>query len=295
MEVEKFDALVSDFLIPVINLPELHRWVLFQHNVETMIWQRQVENETHPLRRWYLNTQSQRLAAFERQICQSVKHVIAVSEADAGYFRKEFAAPSVSWIPTGVDLEYFTPPSARPEAPAADLIFVGSMDWSPNIDGLLYFQAEVLPLIRRQRPGCTLQIVGRRPERQILAMAEKDPLIRVTGTVPDVRPYLWNSKISIVPLRIGGGTRLKIYESMAARVPVVSTTIGAEGLECQSGENIFLADDPATFARHILALLETPAQRQQISSTAWKLVRDHFGWERIADQFEQMLQSPGRA
>src|SRR5690606_18159112 len=125
---------------------------------------------------------------------------------------------NVSAVPTGVDVEYF----ARPERPAfvSDLVFVGSMDYMPNVDGVLYFVREILPIIHAQRPDCTFTVVGRKPPKEIEAIAERDARIRVTGTVPDVRPYLWGAAVSVVPLRVGGGTRLKIYESMAAGTAV---------------------------------------------------------------------------
>ena len=132
-----------------------------------------------------------------------------------------FGVSNVAAIPTGVDLDYFQPQSVEP---VADLVFIGSMDWRPNDDGVGWFAREILPLIRKQRPDCTVAIVGRNPSAEMKALA--DDKVRVTGTVPDVRPYLWGSKISIVPLRIGGGTRLKIYESMAAKTPVISTLLG---------------------------------------------------------------------
>src|SRR6185437_13822916 len=135
-------------------------------------------------------------------------------------------------------------------------VFVGSMDWMPNSEGILWFVREVLPVIRRRLPECSLTVVGRKPSEEILQLANDDPHITVTGTVPDVRPYLWQSSVSIVPLRIGGGTRLKIYEAMAARSPVVSTTIGAEGLTVSDGEDIRLADTSESFARICVELLE---------------------------------------
>jgi glycosyltransferase involved in cell wall biosynthesis len=283
---EKFDSLVCDFLTPSVNVPRLEDWVVFQHNVETMIFRRYAETARDPARRWYFHTQAERLFRYERDACRGARHVIAVSEADANTMRKEFGATRVTAIPTGVDLEYFAP---REQAPVADLVFVGSMDWLPNIDGMAYFTSEILPLIRRRRPECSVAVVGRDPVPPVREMAARDRLLTVTGTVPDVRPYLWGAKASIVPLRIGGGTRLKIYESMAARIPVVSTTIGAEGLEVQPGENIYLADTPEAFAERCLELLDSASERERLSSAGWRLVAERFSWEQVASQFEAIL------
>lgn len=190
---------------------------------------------------------------------------------------------------TGVEVEQFAPPEAAPP-PATDLVFVGSMDYLPNIDGVQYFVREILPRLRRQRPQCTLTVAGREPDASILALAQADPGIRVTGTVADVRPYLWGSAVSIVPLRIGGGTRLKIYESMAAQTAVVSTTIGAEGLTVHPPANIRLADTPETFAAECLRLLEDPAERQAVAQAGRQLVAARFSWEQVSRQFEQILE-----
>jgi glycosyltransferase involved in cell wall biosynthesis len=173
--------------------------------------------------------------------------------------------------------------------PSADLVFAGSMDWMPNIDGLTYFVDEIFPLILERRPQCTLIVAGRRPAPKIQRLAERFSNITVTGTVPDIRPYLWKSAVSIVPLRIGSGTRLKIYESMAARVPVVSTTIGAEGLDVNPPVDIRLADSPRDFAAQCIGLLEDHALRTQVAEAGYQLVSTRFSWERVTRKMEDLL------
>jgi glycosyltransferase involved in cell wall biosynthesis len=168
------------------------------------------------------------------------------------------------------------------------------MDWLPNVDGVLYFVREILPLIRRVRPDTTLAIVGRTPSPEISQLATQDPRIQVTGTVPDIRPYLWNSALAIVPLRIGGGTRLKIYEAMAAQIPVVSTTIGAEGLSVNPPHDIRLADSPGHFAEQCLELLANPQLRATLSQAATGMVTAHFSWEQVARAFERVMLSGPR-
>ena len=285
---ERFDSLVCDFLTPAINLPRLESCVLFQHNVEVLIWQRLAEHASGPLRRAYFRTQAADMRRFERQICRAVRHVVAVSEADAELMRSLYGLENVSVIPTGVDVEYFTPPASSPPR-ATDLVFVGAMNYLPNIDGVEYFVREILPLIRRRRPGCTLTVAGRDPAPSIRALAAADLRIRVTGTVPDIRPYLWDSAVSIVPLRAGGGTRLKIYESMAAQTPVVSTTIGAEGLTVHPPADIRLADTPEAFAAACLELLENPAARQAVALAGSQLVASRLSWAQAARHLEEIL------
>src|SRR5579875_510585 len=138
-------------------------------------------------------------------------------------------------------------------------------------------------------PDCSLAIVGRTPPPAIAELAQRDPSIHITGTVPDIRPYLWNSAVSIVPLRIAGGTRLKIYEAMAARIPVVSTTIGAEGLAIQPPDDIRIADTPRDFADRCLELLSDSEARKRVAGAAWEMVNANFSWERVSRCFEQIL------
>jgi glycosyltransferase involved in cell wall biosynthesis len=212
--------------------------------------------------------------------------VIAVSKADVEIFAAYYGA-TASDIPTGVDLEYFAPVSALPRE--VNLIFLGSMDWMPNIDGVRFFVEEVLPLIRQANPACSLDIVGRNPPPQILALAERDPRIRVTGTVPDVRPYLWSAEVAIVPLRIGGGTRLKIYEAMAAGTPVVSTTIGAEGLPVRPETDIRIGDDPRQFARACLELLLDRGMWQRQVQAAHDTA-NRYSSESVSRRFGELLE-----
>ncbi len=289
MRRERFDRAVVDHLAPAAYFPAMERSLFFQHNVETMLWRRHAQHAPDPARRLYFNLQARRMFEFERRACRAAGHIVAVSDIDADAMRTLFGADRISVVATGVDVEYFAPPPAP--APVADLVFVGSMDWLPNADGVAFFVREVLPLIRRTKPGCTFAIAGRTPPSQILELARSDPRVAVTGTVPDIRPYFWGAKVSVVPLRIGGGTRLKIYEAMAARTPVVSTTIGAEGLDVGDSSTIRLADSPADFARECVALLASTAERRRMSAAAWELVSSRFSWRQVARVFERTLES----
>ena len=283
---EPFNSVVCDFLTPAPNFADMSKVLLFQHNVETMIWRRHVEQAQDPLRRVYFRTQADRMEDWERRMCRAAARVIAVSSQDAATMRKMFGVDAAR-VPTGVDLDYFRRPADS--ARSADLVFVGSMDWLPNSDGVNYFVREILPLIWERRPDCTLAIVGRSPSPSMQALARQDPRIQVTGTVPDVRPWLWGARVSIVPLRIGGGTRLKIYEAMAAGTATVSTSIGAEGLDVSHPANIRLADTPHEFAAQCLWLLEDATQRLSVADEALRLVTSRFSWDVVADEFEKLL------
>ncbi len=288
---ERFDASVLDYLPPTTYYPDRPHSVLFQHNVEYMIWRRHAATASDPLRRFYFKLQAERMFDYEKLACRECGQVVACSDADAQLMRESFSIDHVSTVPTGVDIGYF----ARPGDTAGvttkpDLVFVGSMDWAPNQQGVLWFTREVFPLIERKRPGTTFAIVGRTPSPAIQALA-REGRITVTGTVADVRPWFWEASVSVVPLLVGGGTRLKIYEAMAARTAIVSTAIGAEGLEYSHPENIRIADMPQDFADQCLDLLENSETRRRMTENGWEMVNGRFSWEVIAKRFDSILAS----
>ncbi len=231
--------------------------VLFQHNVESMIWKRHYEVQRNPLKKAYLYGQWRKTWAYERSACRKFDMVVAVSAADEEQMRTEFGLTQAAAVPTGVDVDYFRPRNTIP-SDKHNIVFTGSMDWLPNEDAMQYFIRDVLPLIREAIPDLTLTIVGRNPYPSLVELSKRDKSIIVTGRVDDVRPYIERAAAYIVPIRIGGGTRLKIYEAMAMEKPVVSTTIGAEGLPVNDGQELLLADTPAAFAAAVVRLLTTP-------------------------------------
>ncbi len=286
---ENFDAVICDFAASGVNMPTLDGAVLFQHNVETTIFERHAEHAKTPMHRWFYTLQADRMRRYEERVCRESAHVIAVSPVDADRMRSMFGITHVSDVPTGVDVQSLQ--HAGPRATSTDFVFVGSMDWLPNIDGMLWFAAEILPKLRAHKPDCSVAIVGRRPDPRLVALAAADPLITVTGTVDDVRPYLWASRVAILPLRIGGGTRMKVYESMAAGVPMVSTAVGMEGLACVPGRDLLVADSPEEFASRCIEMLEDRALADRIADNAFALVDRECSWDAVATQFENTLVS----
>jgi sugar transferase (PEP-CTERM/EpsH1 system associated) len=291
-----FDAVVCDFLPPVVNLPAKLPCpsILFTHNVEAEIWRRHAENATNPLSRQLLTRQWERMLRFEREALSRFDLVLAVSEADGATFDRLYPGAlgrPVHVVQTGVDTRYFAP---LPEVPVrrAHLVFTGSMDWLPNEDGMAYFVREILPLIRRREPDATLSIIGRSPTPAVRRLAEQ-PGVEVTGSVDDVRPHLAAGSVYVVPLRIGGGTRLKIFEAMGMAKAVVSTSIGAEGLPVSDGTNIVLADDPGAFAEAVVRLIRDAAARRVIEQAARRLVVERYDWSAVAQDFENALRGLG--
>ena len=286
VEQEQFDVLVCDFLQPSINVPERLpiSTVLFQHNVESMIWKRHYEVQSNPLKKAYLYRQWRKSWSYECSACRRFDMVVAVSDADEDQMRKEFELKHVAAVPTGVDVDYFRPRDEATVEPH-NVVFTGSMDWLPNEDAMQYFIREVLPLIRKSVPDVTLTIVGRNPYPSLLELSKRDNSIIVTGRVDDVRPYIERAAAYIVPIRIGGGTRLKIYEAMAMEKPVVSTTVGAEGLTVTNGRELLLADTPDEFSRAIVRLLTTRAFARDLGQQAALAVRSQFAWARVSGVF----------
>ena len=280
------DLIVCDFLFPSLNVPERlpAPAVLFQHNVEAKIWERYVSVPQHPLRRAYFRLQWRRMRRYEAHECRRFACVVAVSAQDAEVIRSEYAAKRVGDVPTGVDLDYF-PARGSPPQESRELVFVGSMDWMPNDDAIRWFASEVFPEVQKRIAGARLVVVGRSPSPGLHDLASRNEAIEITGTVADVRPYLARAALSVVPLRVGGGTRLKIYEAMAMEVPVVSTAIGAEGLPLRSGEHLLIADSAEEQVSAICALLNDPARASALAASALAFVRRHCSWEAVAERF----------
>jgi polysaccharide biosynthesis protein PslH len=287
----KADLVVCDFLFPAINLPKPLPCpaLLFQHNVEAQIWQRHADVQTHPVKRRYFQMQWRRMAAFEGAACRRFDSVVAVSPEDRALMERLYRLPDVADVPTGVDLDYFNPNGTSPVEPF-NLVFTGSMDWLPNDDAMRYFTADILPLVHRAIPEVSLTIVGRKPFSHLLELSRQDPRIVVTGRVDDVRPYMERAAAYIIPLRIGGGTRLKVFEAMAMQKPLVSTSIGVEGLPVVDGEDLLIADSPRAFADAVVRLLKEEAYARQLGRRAAEKVRRECGWEHVANRFADLCE-----
>ena len=286
---ERCDLLICDFLTPSVNMPPRGTLavptILFQHNVESLIWKRTAQNATGLVRQTYFRDQWRRIRDFEAKAGAAFDGVVTVSEDDAAILRNEFGLKNVlGAVPTGVDTEHFQ--AVQGDRAPHSLVFLGSMDWMPNIDAVQWFADSIFPLIAREFPDATLTIVGRNPTAAVRALAEGDPRVRVTGTVDDVRPFLAAAEATIVPLRVGGGTRIKIFEAMATGIPVVSTRIGAEGLPLAHDRDILLADTPEEFAASVGRLFRSADLRQQIGQAGLSLVREKFGWAASTAIFE---------
>src|SRR5580765_5806384 len=280
------DLVVADFLFAAVNVgmtgdvPVL----LFEHNVEYLIWQRLAHLESNPWKRALFEMEWRKVRACEADACRRANLTLAVSDDDKERLAELGAGIRAASIPTGVDTEYFKPCGAA-EVPAR-LVFSGSMDWHPNEDAVCYFVDTILPRIRAEAPAASFTIVGRNPSAHVRELAAQSGVI-VTGTIDDVRPSIGEASVYVVPLRAGSGTRIKIFEALAMGKAVVSTTVGAEGLALESGHHFLAADTPHDFATAVIRLLRDPARRQALGDEGRALVEANYSWAMVARQFEE--------
>ena len=284
LATRSYDAIICDFLLTAAVIPWEVRCpkIVFTHNVEATIWERHWRVSPNPLMKLISWREYRTMARVEREYLRRADHVLTVSDADRGVFSQFVDPARITTVPTGVDLEYFRAQPVPAAGPAPTMVFTGSMDWLPNEDAILHFVREILPLIRARAPGVRLSVVGRRPGERLRALAKSDPGIEITGEVPDIRPYVQRAAVYVVPLRIGGGTRIKIFEAMAMGKPVVSTRVGAEGLPVTHGTDILLADPPAEFAGQVLELLADTEAQRRLGLAARRLVESRYGWAAVA-------------
>lgn len=298
---QSFDVAICDFLDAAVNFPGSLNIpsVLFQHNVESEIWRRHAATAGNPAKKMMYQMEFRKMLRYERAAICKFQHVIAVSENDRALMMKWIDGNRVTVIPTGVDLTQYhpAPTHAEPDSLAASapiVTFIGAMDWEPNVDGVEYFCAEVWPLVKAEVPAARFRIVGRNPDRRVQRWAsnssDEKGSIEVTGRVPSVIEHLRQSGVVVVPLRVGGGTRLKIYEAMATAKAVVSTTVGAEGLDVHHGRDIMLADDPRSFAQAVIMFLKDHQLRCRYEKAAAETAA-RYDWPAIGERFSEILQS----
>lgn len=255
------------------------------HNAETELQRRAFRSDIRQPSRWpsafYSAIQARRLKNYERQALYAADGVIAVSEIDRQFLKQTAPqlAHEIAIVPNTIDVSAYSRPASFSSDMQFDLIFTGKMDYRPNVDAVLWFADAVWPQIVEQRPQTTWAIVGQRPHPRIEALRESKG-VTVTGSVPDIQPYIAGSTVFIIPIRMGSGTRLKMIEAMAAGKPIVSTTIGAEGFPVQNGVNIILADSPVNQSEAILNLLQDPERRSNLGSAA-SVFAAQYDWRRI--------------
>jgi len=287
-----FDAVHFNHLDAALyadRVPDGVRKVLDLHNVVSNQVRRMVAAEPPGVRKWLLQREVRRLPRVEAALCNAMDLCLVCSEDDERSLHALGVHRPLRVIPNGVDLEYFHPPGGGETRPGT-MVFVGTLDYDPCEKGVWYFCREILPLIRRQLPRARFVAVGRNPSKRLRELAASDPAIQLAGRVDDVRPHVWSSAVSVVPLLSGSGTRLKILEAMAMGSPVVSTSIGIEGIAAADGVHALIADDPAGFAAATMRVMDNPALAARLARSGRELVEAQFGWRAVC---ERLLQAYG--
>jgi glycosyltransferase involved in cell wall biosynthesis len=260
--------------------------VVMAHNVESVIWQRYHETATNSLKRWYIGVQWRKFRRFERQALAQADLTIAVSELDADRFRRDLGVPRVNVVDNGVDTSYFRP-TDLPREPAT-LLFLGSLEWRPNLDAVRQLLERTYPAVCSELPDTRLLLVGRNPPAWLARLATTTPGVQLHGNVPDVRPFLARASLLVVPLRIGGGSRLKILEALASGTPVISTRIGAEGLDLAPGRHLEMVEEIDDLAGGIVRLLHRPELARQQAEAGRQQVLRLYDWDSLAQRMDRL-------
>ena len=288
---QKFRELIADQIFDLVHYEMFHTaqfhtethlpGVLSQQNVDSAIWRRLCSETANLFYKFAYWTQQLAFQRYERVLSPKFNAVTCTSDIDAAVFQHHCPDDAIEIIPNGVDVTHYLPDFTT-EAPA-HLIYIGSMDWYPNEDAVAFFADEVLPQIQEKVPDVGFSIVGGNPSGRVQKLAERDGVV-VTGRVPEIKPYFAEATVFVVPLRIGSGTRLKILEALAMGKAIVSTTVGAEGLDLRDGEEIFIADEPTAFADAVTRLLTDSELRRRIGENGRTRVEQDYDWRSIGEK-----------
>ncbi|GLI39228.1 glycosyltransferase [Geobacter hydrogenophilus] len=286
----KIDLVHVDLLPLSVYLNEFAKLpkILVNHNVESVRLQRWAESDPSPLKRAFLRLQWRRLCRFEKEMVNRFDRCIAVSELDRDVLVNMGVTIPISVVPNGTNTEFFKP-MGRPPIENS-VLWLGHMDVHTNRDAVLYFWREICPLIRQRKPDATIIFVGTAPPREIADAAAGDPRVRVTGFVDDIRTYVDEARVVVVPIRIGSGTRLKILDAMGMGKAIVSTSVGCEGLAVEHGRNILVADTPESFAEGVMSVLADNNLREALELNA----RDcafTYDWSKLCEEQERTYQA----
>jgi glycosyltransferase involved in cell wall biosynthesis len=279
-----FDIVHLDHLDSAAYLKECSSKVVTyvdEHNYETKLLQSTRGKTSQRLIGWYLSAQLKKLELFENETLKVVDAVSVVSAQDAEVVASVAPCANLEIIPNGVDPAFFDiPRQPRPYR----IVSVGSLDWLPNVEGLIWFLDEVWPRVAAARPQATVHIVGRNPQRSIVKRVSRR--VTLAGSVLDIREHVTDASAFVVPLHAGGGTRLRVLEAMAMRIPIVSTRVGIEGIECKHGQHVLTADTAEGFATELIRLLDSQALREHLANEGRKLVEDHYSWRAIGGKLD---------
>ena len=263
--------------------------VLNHHNIESALLLRRAAKGQNILAKWYIYLQGWKLKKYERKMLQHIDMNVTVSELDGILLKKHCPGAKFTTISNGVDTEYFRPLDVQVNT--RSIVFVASLDWYPNLDAVEYLTQAIWPILKREIPGIEMNLVGGPPPEAIVKFGRKDSAFKVHGFVEDVRPYMAAAAVYVVPIRVGGGTRLKILDAMAMGKAIVSTSIGCEGLEVNDGTDIVIADGPEEFVASTAELLRNHDLRKRLGVNARKTVERIYSWDKIGPALESVYRN----
>jgi len=252
--------------------------ILTHHNIESTLMARRARVESSWLAQYYVDLQAKRLRAYE--ISQSPRFDMNIMMSKTDEAELKAMAPSVKTeiVPNGVDTEYF---EVRDEPQEAAIIYTGGMNMFANKDAVIHLISDIWPRIKAKVPEAVFNVIGQDPPEELHELAKADDSIKVLGYVADIRPYVARSAVYVVPLRVGGGTRLKVLDALSQGKAIVSTAVGCEGIDVSDGLNIHIEDDDDKFADRVIELLENPQRRRELGAEARKLAEQSYAWESI--------------
>lgn len=290
LETQEFDCIQCEFPdMAYHNFKTGALKVLDAHNVEYDNMRRMAKVKGRPLRRFYYRHESDKMKRDELEMAHKQDAIFTTSERDAKLFGKDVPKVPKFVIPNGVDLDHFRPSDITPEKHT--LVFVGMMTYVPNYDGVQYFLDDIFPGILSVQPDTKIYIVGKNPPASIVKRANKN--IIVTGFVDDVRPYIQKASVYVVPLRMGGGTRLKIVEALSMKKPIVTTSIGCEGIDVMNRESVLIADEPKQFAESVIELFRDQKLADQLTQNGYELVHQKYGWDSVGHKLDEAYKTLG--
>jgi glycosyltransferase involved in cell wall biosynthesis len=261
--------------------------ILRLHNVESLVLRRFLHQQSNPFVKLYVSFEAGKVENYERNYCPSFDRVLMISSEDEKLLREIGNVPNAATLPAGIDIDFFSPEPGREVEDS--VLWMGAFQWPPNRDSFWWFVKEIVPLIVEQRPGVKIKVIGSHPAPDILAF--RHPNVEIIGFVDDVRPSVRQCAVAVVPLRVGGGVRLKLLELFSMQKGIVSTAIGSEGLMVTHENQLLIADTPSEFASATVRLLQDQNLRKNLGGKARKHVTDHFSWSVVMDQYEKLCSS----
>ena len=262
------------------------RTIVMAHNVESLIWERLYETEARLHRRWYIGQQWRKYERFEARTMTAASRVVAVSVEDAALMRDRFGVRDAVVVDNGVDIAYFAETAKVPARDGRQILFLGNLEWRPNLDSVELLLSDIMPVVLAAEPDARLCIVGRNPSPALIKRVRGNPHVELHANVPDVRPYLARAGMLAVPLRIGGGSRLKILEAVASGLPVVSTRIGCEGLRFAANRDLRVVESPNEMAVALIDCMRHPDRAAALAQSGQAVIDAHYDWSRLADRLE---------